>query len=129
MRISDWSSDVFSSDLHEAEEECILYVAMSRARTHLMPYRPSRRSGRNASPSRFLARVPIGRASPSSPIARSMPLPSFAPILDPPAPADLSATDIERYAGCPRRFFYERILSLGGHRREDRKSTRLNSSH
>lgn len=106
------------ADAHEAEEECILYVAMSRARTHLMLYRPTRRGGRNASPSRFLARLPIGRASAAASIARSVPHPSFAPIFDPPAPVDLAATDIERYNGCPRRFFYERVLSLGGYRRD-----------
>src|SRR3546814_18450799 len=73
------------ADAHEAEEECILYVAMSRARTHLMLYRPRRRSGRNASPSRFLASEPIGRASHSSTLPRSRPLQILSPTFDPPA--------------------------------------------
>ncbi|WP_374524178.1 UvrD-helicase domain-containing protein [Sphingopyxis sp.] len=106
------------SDAHEAEEECILYVAMSRARSRLHFYRPTKRGDRNASPSRFLARVPASIAAAPAPVARSFPLPSYAPILDPPAPSGLSATDIERYSACPRRFFYERVLGLGGYARE-----------
>ena len=37
---------------------------------------------------------------------------AFPPITTPSAPAELSARDIERYAGCPRRFFYESVLQL-----------------
>jgi len=99
-------------DAHEAEEECILFVALSRAKSHLRLYRPSIRNGRNASPSKFLARVPIGAGQPMAGIDRRRPPLSYAPISTPAAPTDLTAADVERYSLCPRRFFYERVLGL-----------------
>jgi hypothetical protein len=105
-------------DAHEAEEECILFEAMSRARAHLRLYRPSIRGGRKANPSRFLERVPVVPATGVARVARTTPAPSFSNVTAPAAPADLTANDVERYVGCPRRFFYERVLNLGGRARE-----------
>lgn len=99
-------------DAHEAEEECILFVAMSRAKAHLRLYRPVSRNGRNANPSRFLARVPLAAGGTMARIDRKRAPPSYAPITAPLAPADLTAVDVERYTACPRRFFYERVLGL-----------------
>lgn len=99
-------------DAHEAEEECILFVAMSRAKSHLRLYRPTSRNGRTANPSRFLARVPVTPDRATARIPRLNPVPPSHPIPQPAAPAALSAADIQRYEDCPRRFFYERVLAL-----------------
>src|SRR3546814_10274668 len=76
MRISDWSSDVCSSDLqalsvsdeakraHEHEEECLFFVALSRARTHLtLSLARKQPNGNNRSPSPYLDWLPGGRVS------------------------------------------------------------------
>lgn len=99
-------------DAHEAEEECIFFVAMSRAKSHLRIYRPCNRNGRTSNPSRFLAQVPTATGHSIAGIARTKPAPHFPAITTPAAPVELSARDIERYTGCPRRFFYERVLAL-----------------
>lgn len=103
---------VQDEDAHEAEEECILFVAMSRAKSHLRLYRPARRGARNASQSRFLERVRVGAAPAVAPVVRLSPVPDFFPILSPTALDELTARDIDNYATCPRRFFYERVLNL-----------------
>lgn len=99
-------------DAHEAEEECILFVAMSRAKTYLRLYRPTSRNGRNASASRFLDRVPAGRGHAIAGLDRTILPFRYEPILIPTAPVELTAGDLERYASCPRQFFYERVLAL-----------------
>ncbi len=99
-------------DAHEAEEECILFVALSRAKRSLTLYRPLKRNGRNANASRFLARVPVTVGHAAAPVGRMAPIAALLPIHQPAAPAALTAADIERYTGCPRRFFYERVLGL-----------------
>jgi superfamily I DNA/RNA helicase len=99
-------------DAHEAEEECILFVAMSRAKAHLHLYRPMERNGRKANPSKFLDRVPAQPGPRLAGIRRTAPAPQFPAIENPPPPGALTGSDIERYASCPRRFFYERVLGL-----------------
>ncbi|MER9559460.1 ATP-dependent helicase [Mesorhizobium sp. M0323] len=99
-------------DAHEAEEECILFVAMSRAKTHLRLYRPTSRNGRTANPSRFLVRVPVNDGHLIAGVGRNTPLPDYRPIRLPVAPVELTADDVERYTACPRRFFYARVLGL-----------------
>jgi DNA helicase II / ATP-dependent DNA helicase PcrA len=103
---------VDESDAHEAEEECILFVAMSRAKSHLKLYRPRTRNGRNSSPSRFLDRLSPVSGAPRAPIVRVHPRESYAPIRAPAAPEQLTSGDVESYTMCPRRFFYERVLNL-----------------
>lgn len=99
-------------DAHEAEEECILFVAMSRARSHLRLYRPASRNGRNSSPSKFLERVPAAVGRDLSSLPRVKPVTTYPAIMSPSAPEGLSAADIESYSLCPRRFFYARVLGL-----------------
>lgn len=102
---------------HQAEEECIFFVAMSRARSHLRLYRPSRRGAKSSNPSKFLERVPTVDGRPMAVVSRIYPPPAFPPILSPAAPGELSGRDIERYADCPRQFFYDRVLELSRHTR------------
>ncbi|WP_158743046.1 ATP-dependent helicase [Acidisphaera sp. L21] len=105
------------SDAHEAEEECILFVAMSRARSHLRLYRPATRNGRNAGPSKFLERVPAAPGRSLRGLPRLTPVAAFPAITSPGAPDGLSASDIEGYSRCPRRFFYSRVLGLAARTR------------
>lgn len=103
---------VEDEDAHEAEEECILFVAMSRAKEHLRLYRPSRRGGRTSNPSKFLDQVPVATGHAISGVRRTRPPASYPPIMVPSAPDDLSAKDLENYKSCARRFLYERVLAL-----------------
>jgi CRISPR/Cas system-associated exonuclease Cas4 (RecB family) len=104
--------DAEDVDAHEAEEECILFVAMSRAKAQLRLYRPMERNGRKANPSKFLERVLAHPGPKLAGIKRTRPTPEFPAISPPPPPSELTGSDIERYANCPRRFFYERVLGL-----------------
>lgn len=99
-------------DAHEAEEECILFVALSRAKSQLRLYRPARRGKRNANPSRFLDRVTTSVGICENPVQRTTPVVEIKPILLPPPPAELSASDIDNFTSCPRRFYYARVLNL-----------------
>lgn len=100
------------ADAHEAEEESVFFVAMSRAKSYLRLYYPLSRNGRRANPSRLLDELPLVRAPKLAGIARATPPHAYSPILSPPAPKELTASDIERYTKCPRRFFYESVLRL-----------------
>lgn len=108
---------------HEQEEECLFFVALSRARTHLSLYLARKQpNGNNRSPSPYLDWLPhtlVGE------IARpaTMPLPPEWREPGPIAitwPVDWSLTDsgLGAYEKCPRRFFYTHVLGLGGARKE-----------
>ena len=109
--------EVEETDAHEAEEECILFVAMSRAKSHLRLYRPTTRNGRKSNPSKFLDRVPVSIGRGISEQSRLKPIPVYASITSPLAPQELRAADIESYSRCPRRFFYSRVLNLANRTR------------
>ena len=47
---------------HEAEEECLFFVALSRARTHLHLYRSRTTGSVNRKPSPFLRRLRLAQA-------------------------------------------------------------------
>ncbi|MER9567024.1 ATP-dependent helicase [Mesorhizobium sp. M0571] len=99
-------------DAHEAEEECLFFVAMSRAQAILRFYRPANSNGKNANPSTYLEKLHIGQLT-TGQIARPVPKPDFTPLNEPPAPT-LTARDIEDYERCPRRFYYERVVGMRG---------------
>jgi superfamily I DNA/RNA helicase len=115
---------------HDDEEECLFFVALSRARTHLQLYHARRqRNGNGRSPSPFLRwlsaplvqevadpqmlRLPPGASQPQ-PIAITW-------------PTDWAVTDsrLGSYEKCPRRFFYTHALGLGG----ARKPTAFSRTH
>ncbi|KQX43210.1 MULTISPECIES: UvrD-helicase domain-containing protein [unclassified Ensifer] len=101
-------------DAHEAEEECLFFVALSRAKSYLKLYRPSMSGGKNSNPSKFLDRLPISTAHGPAPLRRIFPQSGLEPISDMDVPATLTAADIEAFERCPRRFFYDRVAGLGG---------------
>jgi DNA helicase-2/ATP-dependent DNA helicase PcrA len=115
---------------HEQEEECLFFVALSRARTHLSLYLARKQpNGNNRSQSPYLDWLPNTQVSE---IARpaALPLPSAAAHSGPIAvvwPKDWTVTDsrLGAYEKCPRRFFYTHVLGLGG----ARKPTAFSRTH
>jgi superfamily I DNA/RNA helicase len=115
---------------HDHEEECLFFVAVSRARTHLVLHLARRQpNGKNRSPSAFVSWIP---ANLSLEVARpaALPLPPDAPrpvAITVIRPGDWHVTDSQLglYERCPRRFFYTHILDLGG----ARKSTAFSRTH
>ena len=100
--------------IHAAEEECLYFVAMSRARTHLRHY------GLTAKPSDFIVKV-----SPPLEVKSRFPelaLPAGAArnwTADvAPGSGVLDADELNRFDRCPRRFLYTYVLGLVGRQRE-----------
>lgn len=101
------------------EQECLFYVALSRARDRLFIYAPTQKSNGNRWPlSPFLDRLGSGlvrqhvspaRQLPIAPDNRDIPLAVKGAM-------EFSAPQIALYQSCPRRFFYTHLLQVGGRR-------------
>ncbi len=105
---------------HDEEEECLFFVALSRARDILCLSRARRYGARNSNPSALL--VEIADLLPADPGGQvtwpsSAPSPAAAPE---PMPANETylAADLDVYLRCPRQYFYESVLGLS-RQRED----------
>ena len=115
---------------HMLEEECLFFVATSRARTYLRFYQPRfQQNGNKRSPSNLLTKVP-SRLVHETNSPPTVPLPPDAPRHRPItityAPDwALSDRRLELYQKCPRRFFYTHVLGLGG----ARKATAFSRTH
>ncbi|MGX7703880.1 UvrD-helicase domain-containing protein [Methylobacterium sp. Gmos1] len=105
---------------HDAEEECLFFVALSRARVHLTLYAASRQSnGNRREPSPFLPRIesrlrrvaaaPFGDVVAGDDAGR-------VPITWS-APPEFSAEAFALFDKCPRRFLYTHVLGVAGGRR------------
>ncbi|MFK4488897.1 UvrD-helicase domain-containing protein [Bradyrhizobium sp. USDA 336] len=110
--------EVFRAEQAE-EQECLFYVAMSRARDRLFIYAPTQKSnGHNRPLSPFLSRIGDNLARQHIRPARTLP--------PPPEHADIalaiegglrfSSAQIGLYESCARRFFYTHVLQIGGRR-------------
>jgi len=114
----------------EDEEQCLFFVALSRARTHLRLYLCSRQpNGKARGPSAFLDWLPPTLVD-TVPQPAQLPLPTDASRPQPIAitwAADWRLTDsrLGSYEKCPRRFFYTHVLRLGG----ARKPTAFSQTH
>jgi len=99
---------------HEAEEECLFFVALSRARDYLCLSRAERYTAkRNSSESRFLAIVAPGLQPKRS--DGELPLPQVEPVWRPMAPRDsYSERELDVYLRCPARYDYEITDGLRG---------------
>lgn len=118
----DGAEDISSKDeakrAHEHEEECLFFVALSRACTHLRLYHAKKqRNGNSRSPSPFLTWLSSELTSQVNdpPV---LPLPTGVRRHRPIAiewPEGWSVTDsrLGLYQKCPRRFFYTHVLGLG----------------
>lgn len=108
---------------HQQEEECLFFVALSRAKVHLHLYRAEKQpngNDRRASP--FLDWLPIDLVREVTNPSR-MPLPVNARRILPIAITRLSdsgtsSSRLQSYEKCPRRFFYTHVLGLLGARKE-----------
>lgn len=104
------------------EQECVFYVALSRARDHVLLYSAQKnadsggRAGARRHPSPYLDR--LGKltvreipAAPSPPGEDATPIPVTFEGLP-----SFSDAQIALYQKCERRFFYTHILEIGGKR-------------
>ncbi len=101
------------------EQECLFYVAQSRARDRLILYAPTEKSnGHNRPHSPFLDR--LGATLTRRSLVPARPLPVAAEARDIDLVVDgrlrLGAPQIALYESCPRRFFYTHVLQVGGRR-------------
>lgn len=105
---------------HDEEEECLFFVALSRARDRLQLYAYARQAdGRARSPSKFVA--PIDRL-----LVRPVPVPLQAGSKSTGAPLAITwqgrpqwtEIQVNLFERCPRRFLYTHVLRLGGRRTE-----------
>ena len=105
---------------HKEEQECLFFVALSRAADRLFLYAPSRQAnGRRQNRSPFIDRVAAGLVT-ERPIGESTQRVSRAEAVEVSVkvPLQVSPSELALYEKCPRRFFYARVLMLGGRRTE-----------
>ncbi|MBE2262130.1 MAG: UvrD-helicase domain-containing protein [Comamonadaceae bacterium] len=104
---------------HDEEEECLFFVALSRARDRLQLYAYARQADRARSPSRFLAPIERLLIRPAQVPLRAGQSSTGAPLSitwqGRPQWTDIQVNLFER---CPRRFLYTHVLRLGGRRTE-----------
>lgn len=108
------------ADYHIEEEECLFFVALSRARDYLCISRALFYGQRKNNPSDFLSLISssLPRSVDSeitwqAPSAPEQPAPRLEP------PSDLPTFDlqtVDTYMDCPRKYFYQFELGLSGHR-------------
>lgn len=118
-----------SKRMHDCEEECLFFVALSRARTHLQLHLSKKqRNGRNRSPSRFLEMVPptLTREVVHLPskVPKASPIPNLIEVSCPDG-WPLTDSRLTAYEKCPKRFFYTHMLGIGNARR----STAFTQTH
>lgn len=108
---------------HAEEQECLFYVALSRARDRLFLYAPNQTAGTGKrapsrrQPSPFIQRLGAGlvRTQPR-PNAYAVEAEQSSVALKFHGTAAFAQTELALFERCPRRFFYTHILKLGGRR-------------
>lgn len=115
---------------HKNEEQCLFFVALSRARTHLRLYLARKQpNGNNFGAAPFLGWLPSNLVDEVRSPA-TLPLPPEAPR---PQPISVTRTGtwsitdsrLVSYEKCPRRYFYTHVLGLSG----TRKRTAFTQTH
>jgi hypothetical protein len=105
---------------HDEEQECLFFVALSRAENELLMYAPSKQSdGKSQKRSKFIDRIanklvfpdPIAIAGSTTTNEKTVGV-SF----DMPLP--ITPSQLALYEKCSRRFLYAHVLKLGGRRTE-----------
>ena len=105
---------VSNHDDHDEEEECLFFVALSRARDVLCLSRARRYGARNSNPS-VLLNVIVQRLPnhPNGPVTWPSSTRSLAAVTEPTLTNEsYSAEDLDVYLRCPRQYFYESVLGL-----------------
>lgn len=101
---------------HNEEQDCLFYVAMSRARDCLRLYRCSHKSNGTRPASSFISRLGTGihqltvtptRELPEDPSTRPVPV-TFED------DCSWEAWQLDTYKSCPRRLLYEHVLGIRG---------------
>lgn len=105
---------------HEEEQECLFFVALSRAKDQVILYAPSRQAnGRRQTRSPYISRIE-GWLEIREPTADSQGKQTSTDgvevSLEP--PVRLSPSQLALYESCARRFLYAHVLRLGGRRTE-----------
>jgi Superfamily I DNA and RNA helicases len=113
------SPDEIARAAHNEEQECLFYVAMSRARDRLAFYGATAKSNGTSRPlSKFLDRIDAVSRRSVTPSTVLPPAPDVAHI-----PVVFSGTlrfsseAVALYESCGRRFLYTHLLQVGGRRR------------
>ncbi|WP_407792376.1 UvrD-helicase domain-containing protein [Pigmentiphaga litoralis] len=111
--------DEIARAAHNEEQECLFYVAMSRARDHLMFYGATAKSNGTSRPlSKFLDRIGAVSRRLVTPLTVLPPAPDVAPIpLVFFGTPRFSSEAVSLYESCERRFLYTHLLQVGGRRR------------
>jgi len=106
---------------HEEEEECLFFVAMSRAKRYLTLYAAATQAdGKRRSPSPYIEVLGSALAAVDEPalLRPSRPDPAEDQVaVERAEPLVVTAEQLSLYAKCPRRFFYTHILRAAGGRR------------
>jgi len=103
-------------ETHLEEEECLFFVALSRAEDHLRLYHSKKANVQTRQPSPFLARLgPLDRHSLESPTIAISPV---APPLAAIATDAINLFDIRDYEKCPLKIAYRRYFGVPGRRHE-----------
>lgn len=115
------SSNDVAREAHDNEQECLFYVAMSRAQERLFFY-GARTKGQKKSQrplSGFLDRIGPVSSIGIIPLLQLPIAPESIPIeVEFQGDINFSANALDLYDRCPRRFLYTHLLSIGGRREE-----------
>ncbi|MEO9649397.1 MAG: ATP-dependent helicase [Roseobacter sp.] len=110
---------------HEEEQECLFFVAMSRAEDQLYLYAATETiakgnaSGRNRPSSPFLALLGNTIERPLVDGTTARPSSNAVPIgVNFDTPLEMYPAIPDQYTACPRKVFYTHVMKLGGRRRE-----------
>lgn len=112
------SSEDAERDAQVQEQECLFYVAMSRARDRLFLYAAqSKENGPRRPLSNFVDRLGTLRQIPVSPTLCLTPAPDTVPLpVVFSGQVSFSTQAATLYESCPRRFLYTHVLQVGGRR-------------
>jgi len=105
---------------HDEEQECLFFVALSRAEDALILYSPSQqKGGRLQKPSPFIKRLGTTITDEQDTLNSKVGGSSDQNVeMDFKHPYRISASQLSQYKRCPRRFFLSYILKVGGSRTE-----------
>lgn len=112
------SSETAERDAQSQEQECLFYVAMSRARDRLFLYAAQAKGNGHRRPlSEFISRLnPLGQTQ-ATPTLKLPPAPDQEPLTVVfSGPISFNAQSAALYDSCPRRFLYTHLLEVGGRR-------------
>lgn len=113
------SPDEIARAAHNEEQECLFYVAMSRARNRLAFYGATAKANGSSRPlSRYLDRIGAASRQSVSPLTVLPPALDVAqiPVVFSGTPR-FSSEAVALYESCGRRFLYTHLLQVGGRRR------------